>query len=58
VYLHTDNVPADYIHVFSEVGTYVLTVMVCPYNAAAVPFKFKLRTGEEPTVEPIIASAT
>jgi len=54
VYLHTDNVPVDYIHMFDEVGTYIVTVMVCPNNGASVRFRFKLVTGPEPGVEPIV----
>jgi hypothetical protein len=53
VYFHTDNLPANYIHTFIADGIFFVTLMVCPYGAATVPFSFKLITGSPPSIEPI-----
>jgi hypothetical protein len=55
VYFHTDNLPASYIHTFSDGGIFIVSLMVCPHNAASVPFTFRLTIGGEVTsVEPVI----
>jgi hypothetical protein len=56
VHFYTDHLPihpTNYIHIFSQPGSYIITMMISSKNAAAIKFMFRIRTGSEPTVEMI-----